>query len=230
MEEEIKKDLMEEEVQEENTDAVETDAVKTDETMSEDTATDTAADAENEPEEEAADSGEEEDADKQDEAADTDGRNKKEKKKKKKKDKKDEQIEDLQDRLKRQMAEFDNFRKRTEKEKSQMFDMGARTIIEKILPVVDNFERGLAAVPEDQKEDAFVTGMDKVYKQLMTELEAIGVKPIETEGKEFDPELHNAVMQVENEELEAGTIAQELQKGYYYKDTVVRHSMVSVVS
>ena len=221
---------MEEEVQEENTDAVETDAVKTDETMSEDTATDTAADAENEPEEEAADSGEEEDPDKKDETADTDGRNKKDGFFKKKKDKKDEQIEDLQDRLKRQMAEFDNFRKRTEKEKSQMFDMGARTIIEKILPVVDNFERGLAAVPEDQKEDAFVTGMDKVYKQLMTELEAIGVKPIETEGKEFDPELHNAVMQVENEELEAGTIAQELQKGYYYKDTVVRHSMVSVVS
>ena len=225
MEEEIKKDLMEEEVQEENTDAVETD-----ETMSEDTAADTAADAENEPEEEAADSGEEEDPDKKDETADTDGRNKKDGFFKKKKDKKDEQIEDLQDRLKRQMAEFDNFRKRTEKEKSQMFDMGARTIIEKILPVVDNFERGLAAVPEDQKEDAFVTGMDKVYKQLMTELEAIGVKPIETEGKEFDPELHNAVMQVENEELEAGTIAQELQKGYYYKDTVVRHSMVSVVS
>lgn len=230
MEEEIKKDLMEEEVQEENTDAVETDAVKTDETMSEDTATDTAADAENEPEEEAADSDEEEDPDKKDETADTDGRNKKDGFFKKKKDKKDEQIEDLQDRLKRQMAEFDNFRKRTEKEKSQMFDMGARTIIEKILPVVDNFERGLAAVPEDQKEDAFVTGMDKVYKQLMTELEAIGVRPIETEGKEFDPELHNAVMQVENEELEAGTIAQELQKGYYYKDTVVRHSMVSVVS
>ena len=221
---------MEEEVQEENTDAVETDAVKTDETMSEDTATDTAADAENEPEEEAADSDEEEDSDKKDETADTDGRNKKDGFFKKKKDKKDEQIEDLQDRLKRQMAEFDNFRKRTEKEKSQMFDMGARTIIEKILPVVDNFERGLAAVPEDLKEDAFVTGMDKVYKQLMTELEAIGVRPIETEGKEFDPELHNAVMQVENEELEAGTIAQELQKGYYYKDTVVRHSMVSVVS
>ena len=216
---------MEEEVQEENTDAVDTD-----EPMSEDTAADTASDAENEPEEEAADSDEEEDPDKKDETADTDGRNKKDGFFKKKKDKKDEQIEDLQDRLKRQMAEFDNFRKRTEKEKSQMFDMGARTIIEKILPVVDNFERGLAAVPEDQKEDAFVTGMDKVYKQLMTELEAIGVKPIETEGKEFDPELHNAVMQVENEELEAGTIAQELQKGYYYKDTVVRHSMVSVVS
>lgn len=150
--------------------------------------------------------------------------------KKKKKDKRDEQIEELQDRLKRQMAEFDNFRKRTEKEKAQMFDMGAKTIIEKVLPVVDNFERGLAAVPEEQKEDAFVTGMDKVYKQMMTEFEAVGVKAIETEGKEFDPELHNAVMQVENEELESGTIAEELQKGYMYKDTVVRHSMVSVVS
>ena len=149
--------------------------------------------------------------------------------KKKKKDKKDEQIEELNDRLKRQMAEFENFRKRTEKEKSQMFDMGARTIIEKILPVVDNFERGLAAVPEDQKEDPFITGMDKVYKQLMTELDGIGVKPIECVGQEFDPDFHNAVMQVENDELESGTVAQELQKGYMYKDTVVRHSMVAVV-
>jgi molecular chaperone GrpE len=148
---------------------------------------------------------------------------------KKKKDKRDEQIEELNDRLRRQMAEFDNFRKRTEKEKSQMFDMGARSIIEKILPVVDNFERGLAAVPEEQKEDAFVSGMDKVYKQLMTELEAAQISPIECVGKEFDPELHNAVMQVENEELESGVVAQELQKGYKYKDTVVRHSMVAVV-
>jgi molecular chaperone GrpE len=128
------------------------------------------------------------------------------------------------------MAEFDNFRKRTEKEKAQMFDMGARTIIEKVLPVVDNFERGLAAVPDEQKEDAFVTGMDKVYKQLMTELDAMGVKAIEAVGQEFDPELHNAVMQVESEEYEAGTVAQELQKGYLYKDCVVRHSMVAVVS
>ena len=149
---------------------------------------------------------------------------------KKKKDKKDEQIEDLNDRLKRQMAEFDNFRKRTEKEKAQMFDMGARTIIEKILPVIDNFERGLAAVPGEQKDDAFVTGMDKVYKQMLTELDAIGVKPIEALGKEFDPDLHNAVMQVESEEYEPGTVAQELQKGYTYKDSVVRHSMVAVVS
>ena len=150
--------------------------------------------------------------------------------KKKKKDKKDEQIEELNDRLKRQMAEFENFRKRSEKEKSQMFDMGARTIIEKILPVIDNFERGLAAVPEEQKDDAFVIGMDKVYKQMLTELDAIGVKPIEALGKEFDPDLHNAVMQVESEEYEPGTVAQELQKGYTYKDNVVRHSMVAVVS
>ena len=149
--------------------------------------------------------------------------------KKKKKDKKDEQIEELNDRLKRQMAEFENFRKRTEKEKSQMFDMGAKTIIEKILPVVDNFERGLAAVPEDQKDDPFITGMDKIYKQMMTELDSIGVKPIECVGQEFDPDFHNAVMQVENDELESGTVAQELQKGYMYKDTVVRHSMVAVV-
>ena len=148
---------------------------------------------------------------------------------KKKKDKRDEQIEELNDRIKRQMAEFDNFRKRTDKEKSQMFDMGARTIIVKILPVVDNFERGLAAVPEEQRDDAFVDGMDKIYKQLMTELDGIGVKAIECVGKEFDPEYHNAVMQVENEELEAGTVASELQKGYMYKDTVIRHSMVSVV-
>lgn len=150
--------------------------------------------------------------------------------KKKKKDKKDEQIEDLNDRLRRQMAEFDNFRKRSEKEKSQMFDMGARSIIEKVLPVVDNFERGLAAVPEEQKDDAFVTGMDKIYKQLMTELDAIGVKPIEALGQEFNPDLHNAVIQVESEEYDPGVVAQELQKGYTYKDTVVRHSMVAVVS
>lgn len=149
--------------------------------------------------------------------------------KKKKKDKKDEQIEELNDRLKRQMAEFENFRKRNEKEKSQMFDMGAKTIVEKILPVIDNFERGLAAVPDDKKDDPFITGMDKVYKQMLTELDAAGVKPIECVGQEFDPDFHNAVMQVENDELESGTVAQELQKGYMYKDSVVRHSMVSVV-
>ena len=149
---------------------------------------------------------------------------------KKKKDKRDEQIEELNDRVKRQMAEFDNFRKRSEKEKSMMFDMGAKNVIEKILPVVDNFERGFTTVDEADKDDAFVQGMQQVYKQLMTELETIGVKPIEAVGQEFNPDFHNAVMQVESEEYESGIIAQEFMKGYMYKDTVVRHSMVGVVS
>ena len=149
---------------------------------------------------------------------------------KKKKDKKDEQIEELNDRVKRQMAEFDNFRKRSEKEKSMMFDMGAKNVIEKILPVVDNFERGFTTVEEADKDDAFVQGMQQVYKQLMTELESIGVTPIEAVGQEFNPDFHNAVMQVESEEYESGIIAQEFMKGYMYKDTVVRHSMVGVVS
>lgn len=158
---------------------------------------------------------------------------KKEKKKKEKVDKKQdamkEKIEELEDRVKRQMAEFDNFRKRTEKEKTAMFETGARSVIEKILPVVDNFERGLAAVPESDKGGAFVQGMEMIYKQLMTELEAIDVKPIEAIGQEFNPDFHNAVMQVESEEYETGIIAQELQKGYTYRDSVVRHSMVAVV-
>ncbi len=149
---------------------------------------------------------------------------------KKKKDKKDEQIDELNDRVKRQMAEFENFRKRTEKEKSMMFDMGAKTIVEKILPVVDNFERGFTTVEEADKDDAFVQGMQQVYKQLMTELEAVGVTPIEAIGQEFNPDFHNAVMQVESEEFESGIIAQEFMKGYMYKDSVVRHSMVGVVS
>lgn len=148
---------------------------------------------------------------------------------KKKKDKKDEKIEELTDQVKRQMAEFENFRKRTEKEKTQMFDMGAKTVIEKILPIVDNFERGFTMVEEADKEDAFVQGMDKIYKQLMTEFEAIGVKPIEAVGQEFNPDFHNAVMQVASEEYESGVVAQELLKGYTYKDVVVRHSMVAVV-
>lgn len=147
---------------------------------------------------------------------------------KKKKDKKDEKIEELTDQVKRQMAEFENFRKRTEKEKTQMFDMGAKTVIEKILPVVDNFERGFTMVEEADKEDAFVQGMDKIYKQLMTELETIGVKPIEAVGQEFNPDFHNAVMQVASEEYESGVVAQELLKGYTYKEAVVRHSMVAV--
>ena len=145
-----------------------------------------------------------------------------------KKDKSKEKIAELEDRVKRQMAEFDNFRKRTEKEKAQMFETGAKSVIEKILPVVDNFERGLAAVPEGEK-DSFAEGMGMIYKQLMTELESIGVKPIEAVGTEFNPDFHNAVMQVESEEYESGIVAQELQKGYMYRDSVVRHSMVAVV-
>ena len=147
---------------------------------------------------------------------------------KKKKDKKDEQIEELNDRVKRQMAEFDNFRKRSEKEKAMMFDMGAKNVIEKILPVVDNFERGFTTVEDADKDDAFVQGMQQVYKQLMTELDSIGVKPIEAVGQEFNPDFHNAVMQVESDEYESGIIAQEFMKGYMYKDSVVRHSMVAV--
>lgn len=140
-----------------------------------------------------------------------------------------EQIEQLEDKVKRQLAEFENFRNRSEKEKQAMFETGARSVIEKILPIVDNFERGLATVPEEKQEDPFVDGMSRVYKQLLTELENIGVKPIEAVGKEFDPNLHNAVMQTESEEYESGVVAQELQKGYTYRDSVVRHSMVSVV-
>ena len=147
----------------------------------------------------------------------------------KKEDSYKEKIDQLEDRVKRQMAEFENFRKRTDKEKQAMFDTGAKSVIEKILPVVDNFERGLATVPEESKEDPFVDGMNKVYRQLLTELENLGVKPIEAVGKEFDPNFHNAVMQVENDELEPGTVAQELLKGYMYRDTLVRHSMVAVV-
>ncbi len=152
------------------------------------------------------------------------------KKKEKKKDKKDEQIEDLTDRLKRQMAEFENFRKRTEKEKSQMYALGAKSIVEKILPVIDNFERGLAAVPDDGKDDPFVDGMNKIYKQMMSVLEEVGVKPIEAEGKEFDPDFHNAVMHIEDETVGENIIVEELQKGYMYHDSVVRHSMVKVAN
>ena len=151
-------------------------------------------------------------------------------KKKEKKDKKDEKIEELTDRVRRQMAEFDNFRKRTEKEKTQMFETGAKSIVEKILPVVDNFERGLAAVTEEEKGTPFVEGMEKIYKQMMTVLEEAGVKPIEAVGQEFDPNLHNAVMHIEDEEFGENIIAEEFQKGYTYRDSVVRHSMVKVAN
>ena len=147
---------------------------------------------------------------------------------KKKKDPRDEKIEELTDRVKRQMAEFENFRKRTEKEKSSMYEMGARDIIERILPVIDNFERGLAVIPEDKKEDPIAEGMEKIYKQIQKVFEEAGVKPIEAAGKEFDPNFHNAVMHVEDESLGENIVAEELQKGYMYRDSVVRHSMVKV--
>ena len=150
----------------------------------------------------------------------------------KKKDKKitalEEKVAELEDRTKRQMAEFENFRKRTEKEKSQMFETGAKSVIEKILPVIDNFERGLAAIEPDNK-DSFYDGMCMIHKQMLSELEKIGVTPIEAVGKEFDPNFHNAVMQVESDEFESGIVAQELQKGYMYREAVVRYSMVAVV-
>lgn len=151
-------------------------------------------------------------------------------KKKDKKDKKDEQIEELTDRVKRQMAEFDNFRKRTEKEKAQMFETGAKSVIEKILPVVDSFERGLAAIPEEEQTSGFAEGMDKIYKQMMAVLGEAGVKAIDAVGQEFDPNLHNAVMHIEDEELGENVVAEEFQKGYTYRDSVVRHSMVKVAN
>lgn len=149
--------------------------------------------------------------------------------KKNKKDKKDEKIEELTDKVVRQMAEFDNFRKRTEREKSQMYEIGAKDIIEKILPVVDNFERGLKTA-EGNQEDPFVQGMEMVYKQLMTTLEGVGVKPIEAVGQEFNPDFHNAVMHVEDENLGENVVAEEFQKGYTYRDSVVRYSMVKVAN
>jgi len=153
----------------------------------------------------------------------------KKKHKAERKDKSKEKIAELEDRIMRQMAEFENFRKRTEKEKSQMFEIGVKSVVEKILPVVDNFERGLQAAAPEGETDGFMEGMNMVYKQLMTELEGIGVKAIEAVGTEFNPDFHNAVMQVESEEYESGIVAQELLKGYMYHDTVVRHSMVAVV-
>lgn len=151
------------------------------------------------------------------------------KKKEKKEDVYKQKVDELEDRVMRQMAEFENFRKRTEKEKAAMFEVGAKSVIEKILPVVDNFERGLGSIPEEEKGSAFAEGMNMIYKQLIGELDKLGVKPIEAVGCEFNPDFHNAVMQTESEEYESGYVAQELLKGYTYHDTVVRHSMVSVV-
>ena len=179
--------------------------------------------AEEEIKEEATEAGEEVAEDKEPEKED------KKKKKDKKQDALKDKIAELEDTTKRQLAEFENFRRRTEKEKATMFDMGAKSVIEKILPVIDNFERGLASVPADEADGGFYNGMNMIYKQLLGELDKIGVKPIEAKGKEFDPNLHNAVMQVQSDELESGTVAEELQKGYTYHDSVVRHAMVSVV-
>lgn len=149
---------------------------------------------------------------------------------KKKKDKKDEKIEELTDRVKRQMAEFDNFRKRTEKEKASMYQIGAREVIEKILPVVDNFERGLATVLEEDATNPYAEGLEKIYKQLMTVLDELGVKAIEAVGQEFNPDFHNAVMHVEDEDAGENVVVEEFQKGYLYKEQVVRHSMVKVAN
>lgn len=147
-----------------------------------------------------------------------------------KKDKKDEQIADLTDKLTRQMAEFDNFRKRTEKEKTAMYEIGAKDVIEKILPVVDNFERGFQGVSEEEKENPFIQGMDKIYKQMMSVLEGLGVKPIEAVGQEFNPDFHNAVMHVDDEEAGENVVVEEFLKGYMYRDSVVRYSMVKVAN
>lgn len=188
-------------------------------------------------EEDSSDSGNEGKTDDSDEKSDTDSEKDEEKYPKekasffkKKKDKKDEKIEELKDRLMRNMAEFENFRKRSEKEKTQMFEIGAKSIIEKILPVVDNFERGLGSISEEEKQSGFAQGIEQIYKQLMTTLKEAGVTPIEAEGKEFNPDFHNAVMHGEDESLGENIVAEELQKGYMYKDSVVRHSMVKVVN
>ena len=151
-------------------------------------------------------------------------------KKKDKKDKKDLKIEELEDKVKRQLAEFENFRNRTEKEKSRMYEFGARDVIEKMLPVVDNFERGLAAIPEAEKGGPVASGMEMIYKQMMATLEGLGVTPIDALNKPFDPNFHNAVMHVEDEEIEESTVVEEFQKGYIYKEHVIRYSMVKVAN
>lgn len=221
MSDEIKKDLQEEMQDQETEESIE----------------DVKADAAAGQEADAEEIQEEHDRAEADEKGDADAENKEDKKAGKKKlkfDKKQdamkEKIDELEDRVKRQMAEFENFRKRTEKEKAAMFETGAKSVIEKILPVVDNFERGLATIPEEEKGSAFAEGMEMIYKQLLGELEKMDVKPIQAVGEEFNPDFHNAVMQVESEEYESGVVAQELLKGYTYRDSVVRHSMVAVVS
>ena len=178
----------------------------------------------------------EEDGDETGEASDEDKEDDGKKKmfgrknKKDKKDKKDVQIEEINDRLMRLMAEYDNYRKRTDKEKSSMYEMGAKAIVEKMLPIIDNFERGFDCVTDEQKEDPFVQGMDKVYKQMMDSLAEVGVTPIEAVGQEFDPNIHNAVMHVDDETVGDNVIVEEFQKGYMYRDTIVRCSMVKVAN
>ena len=222
--------MADENLKKEMEETVEDQADETTEEAVEDTAEETAESANETPESDESD----EEADKDDADKDSgDGKEVKKGffgKKKDKKDKKDVQIEELTDRLKRQMAEFDNFRKRTEKEKSAMFEVGAKSVIEKMLPVVDNFERGFAAVPDDKKDDPFVEGMEKIYKQLIGTLEELEVKAIEAVGQEFDPNFHNAVMHIEDEELGDNIVAEEFQKGYTYRENVVRHSMVKVAN
>ena len=196
-------------------------------------AKDTAEDLKEEPAAEEKTQESKADTEKKDKAEDK-KEDKKEKRFGKKKDKNveklEEKIADLEDKRVRQLAEFENFRKRSEKEKTQMFEIGAKSVIEKILPVIDNFERGLQAVPEEEKDAPFVKGVELVYKQMLTAFDEIGVKPIEAVGEVFDPNLHNAVMAVDDDSLESGTISEELQKGYMYKESVVRHSMVKVVN
>lgn len=210
----MESNLNEKDINEQNLDENTTPEVEVEETIAEENAVEEETATEND----------------SDETTDKKGKKKSFLGKDKKADKLQEKVDELEDRVKRQMAEFDNFRKRTEKEKSAMFETGAKSVIEKILPVVDNFERGLGQLSEEEAKQPFAEGMSMIYKQLMTELDKLEVKPIEAVGCEFNPELHNAVMQVESEEYESGIIAQELQKGYTYRETVVRHSMVAVVS
>lgn len=215
--------MEEKELDEQNVETAETKEDTTPETAKSDESADAAAEAEQKTEASKSEETKESD-DKKDKKKSFLGKDKKEKA-----NKLQEKVDELEDKVKRQMAEFDNFRKRSEKEKTAMFETGAKSVVEKILPVVDNFERGLAGLSEEEMKQPFAEGMNMVYKQLITELEKLDVKPIEAVGCEFNPELHNAVMQVESDEYESGIIAQELQKGYTYRDSVVRHSMVAVV-
>ena len=231
-EEEVKKEMPEQEEKE----------ADAEETVTEEAAEETAAESETEPdagsEAEEPEKAEEDkkEEDRKEEAPEQEEAPEKEEKKGffgKKKDKEkaalQEKIAELEDRTKRQMAEFENFRRRTDKEKSQMFSNGEMNVLEKMLPIIDNFERGFDTITEEDQEDAFVDGMRKIYAQLLKQMEDLGVTPIEAIGKEFDPNFHNAVMQVESEEYESGIVAQELLKGYMYHDSVLRHSMVGVV-